>query len=224
MVESTHQPIYIIDNSQGELDEQLDWAEYDLKITVIRNRKNLGKPTSIRNNWSRIPNSQWFITMDPDVIIPENGIDTLISDANALSEAGYRIGVMAPALFQENRTWEKQIDKQNLVMHNWVEMSTIYPKIYHNSALAGCLMLVNTTFYNHIGGFKGIKKYNDDDGWLCNESIKCELLNVLNSRVICEHDVSEETPEYRLWKKRNFIQQVDLLGHWDQQCHHKTHL
>lgn len=216
LVRATHQPIYIIDNSQSKIDELLDWAQNDLGITVIRNSENLGKPTSIRSHWFRIPQGQWFITMDPDVIIPENGIDELISYANQMSEEGYQIGIMCPALWQEKRTWERQLDKRNLVMHNWSEMAPLKDKIYFNSTLAGCLMLVNNLFYNEIGGFNGLRMYNDDDGWLCNESIKHGLLNIINSKIICEHDLSEETPGYRAWKDRNATQQNDPLGHWDQ--------
>ena len=96
LVRATHQPIYIIDNSQGKIDDLLAWAQNDLGITVIRNNENLGKPTSIRNHWSKIPQGQWFITMDPDVIIPENGIDRLISNAEFMLEQGYPVGIVCP--------------------------------------------------------------------------------------------------------------------------------
>lgn len=216
VVRATRQPIYIIDNSQGKIDEQLRWAQEDLGIKIIRNSENLGKPTSIRRHWSKIPQGQWFITMDPDVIVPENGIDDLIYCANSMSEEGYQIGIICPALEQKGRIWAKQLEKKNLVMHNWNEMTRIKQDVYFNSSLAGCLMLVNNLFYNHIGGFIGCRMYNDDDGWLCNESVKHGLLNLINSNVICEHDLSEETSGYRTWKDRNSTLQIDQLGYWDQ--------
>lgn len=216
LVKATRHPIYIIDNSEGGLDKELAKASTHSNVLVIQNPKNIGKPSSIREHWGMIPQGQWFITMDPDVIIPPNGIQNLINSANKLCENGYQVGVMTPALTQHNRTWEHQMQTRNLVMHNWTEMRKIENGIFCNSTLAGCLMLVNNLFFNEIGGFPGTRLYNDDDGWLCNQSIKSGLMNVLNSRVICEHDLSEESPEYRSWKDRNATQQVDLSGHWDR--------
>ena len=185
LVEATHQPIYIIDNSQGKIDDILNWAQNDLNIKVIRNKENLGKPTSIRKHWNKIPQCQWFITMDPDVIIPKNGIEDLIDNANLMLREGYQVGIVTPALTETGHDWKKQKEEKDLVMHHWNEMIQLKPEIYFNSGLAGCLMLVNNLFYNHIGGFNGQRLYNDDDGWLCNESLKSGLMNILDSRVIC---------------------------------------
>lgn len=215
LLSATRQHIYIIDNSQGHIDKELLWAEKHQTITIYRNDKNIGKPSSIRKHASILKNSRWFVTMDPDVIIPPNGIDNLISTADKLCQDGYQIGLVVPALIQNNRSWDNQLRSKNLVMHNWDHMHQISPNIFYNHALAGCLMLVNTLFYNNIGGFTGTRLYNDDDGWLCNQSIKNGLMNIIDGNIICEHDITEESIGYIEWKKSNSIIQRDLKGYLD---------
>lgn len=215
VLKATHHPIYVIDNSEGQLRSELAWAEEN-GIQVFVNPKNIGKPSSIRKFWNKIPQHQWFITMDPDVIIPENGIDALLNKANELCENGYPIGLSVPAIEQKGRIWQRQLETKNLVMHNWTEMRRLQENIYLNSTIAGCLMVVNTLLYNHLKGFPGTRLYNDDDGWLCNQSIKSGLMNIIDSRIIIEHDLTEETPDYREWKDRNSKQQIDPQGLWDQ--------
>lgn len=215
VINNTNNPIYIVDNSNGKLNAQLQWASTFDNVIVWRNPKNIGKPASIKRHWHKIPKSQWFITMDPDVIVPDNGIQQLVNDANNLITCGYPIGIMAPAISECNIDWSTQLSNHELIMHEWNKLRQLVPLIYYNQNLAGCLMLVNSLLYNHIGGMPGTRLYNDDDGWLCNQSLKSGLLNVINSRVICEHDLSEETPGYRSWKDRNAYHQTDLEGHWD---------
>lgn len=199
----------------GKIDEAISLYNNIDRIRIIKNRSNIGKPASINKYFDYVGAGRWFITMDPDVIVPENGIDILIKQTNNLVNDGYPIAISCPAIVSDDNSWDLQIENKSMAMHYWSEMYEIEKNMYINQSLAGCLMLVSTEFFRSIGMYAANKLYNDDDGYICNKSVISNMINIINSNVKCIHDNSENEIGYEQWKIRNFNQQVDKNGYWD---------
>lgn len=218
VLDATSNNVVVIDNSVGKLDLELQRYHHNSRVRIIKNPSNIGKPASINKHFESIGSGRWFITMDPDVIIPAGGIDRLIQQANNLVDDGYPIAIACPAIVNgdDGDDWDNQIKRRSMNMHYWSEMYEIEPNIYMNRSLAGCLMLVSTEFFKSIGMYSAEKLYNDDDGYLCYNSVIANMINVICSDVRCVHDNSENAGGYMEWKMRNFDKQVDTQGYWDQ--------
>lgn len=208
---TTDQPIYIIDNSTNKLDAALSWAEkLSPNITVIKNHKNIGKAASIQIHCDEIiKNTQWFISMDSDIIVQKNDINNLIESANYLLNKGYPISLLAPALNSSNNPISLQIKNNVLDTHKIGSMFHIENGLYINEYLAGCLLLINTLFFKIIGGFKQQKIYGGDDGELCKISKQNEMINIINTNIECIHYRLDESPEYINWKKENITKPIE---------------
>jgi hypothetical protein len=215
VIRATSGRIIVIDNSNGKIDDELDIADEMNRVMVIRNEKNIGKPASISKYYKLINPNGWFITMDPDVIVPVNGIDKMIVSANNLLDRKFPVAVCCPAIINEPDDWDSQLESKHMNMHIWDEMFEISNGLYINTPLAGCMMLVNSMFYEFIGGFKNDKLYNNDDGYLCNLSNINNCINIIDSNIRCIHDNTENEPGYIEWKERNFYCKNDDIGYWD---------
>lgn len=215
VLKATSKYIYVIDNSCGKIDKELSLYEGLNNVKIIRNKENIGKPQSINKHFDSMNVGRWFITMDPDVIIPKNGIDDLINKADELVDGGYPVAILCPCISDYDGDWLNQITNNSMKMHQWSEMYKIERDLYINTSLAGCLMIVNTNFFEHISRFNTKKLYNDDDGYLCNLSKTCNMINVIYSKVKCVHDNSENEDGYVKWKERNFYRKIDNYGFWD---------
>lgn len=215
VLDATDKNIYIIDNSCGKLDnELLLYNEID-RINIIRNNVNIGKPQSINKHFDSIDVGRWFVTMDPDVIINKYDIDRLINKADELINEGYPVALLCPSISNSDEDWLSQLQNKHMKMHQWSEMYQIKEDIYINTSLAGCIMVVNTNFFEKIGRFNTTKLYNDDDGYLCNLSKINNMINIIYSDVKCVHDESENTAGYAEWKRNNFYDKKDIKGFWD---------
>lgn len=215
---STDQPIYIIDNSCGGLDKELLWAKtLSENITIFKNNKNIGKAASIQLYYKEIAkDTQWFISMDSDIIVRSNDIDNLIKSGNELLKKGYPVSLLAPALNSGNNPILEQIKNNQLDTHKIGTMYHLENGLYINEFLAGCLLLINTLFFNEIGGFKQQKIYGGDDGELSKITKQNEMISVLNTNVECVHYRLDETKEYIKWKKDNITKpSSDQVGHLD---------
>lgn len=207
---STNRSIYIIDNSEGKLDDTLNWAsQLSKNIKIIKNNKNIGKAASIKKHDYLLKNSQWFITMDPDVIVNNDDIENLIKSANYLLNKGYPISLLSPALNSGNNPISQQITTKQLDTHKIGTMFHLENGLYINEYLAGCLLLVNTLFYNIIGGFTQLKLYGCDDGELSKKAIQTETLSILNTNIECIHYRLDETPDYIQWKIDNIKESAE---------------
>lgn len=215
VLDATNKNIYIIDNSCGKIKMELSIYSHIDRIEIIENSKNIGKPQSINKYFDVINVGRWFITMDPDVIIPKNGIDHLINRANELVNSGYPVALLCPSIADNNYDWQNQLKNRHMKMHQWSEMYQIEKDTYINASLAGCIMVVNTNFFEKIGRFNTEKLYNDDDGYLCNLSKINNMINVICGDIKCIHDESENVAGYRKWKQDNFYKKKDDKGFWD---------
>ena len=120
---TTNQPIYIIDNSCGALDQSLNWAKtLSNNITIFKNDKNIGKAASIQNHYHVVGKSKWFISMDSDIIVKENDIDQLIKSANNLLDKSYPVSLLAPVLNSGNNPFKTQVENNVLDTHKMGSM------------------------------------------------------------------------------------------------------
>ena len=201
---TTDHPIHIIDNSCGSIDSTLEWAKtLSNKIHINKNDQNIGKAASIQKHRDIIGKSQWFISMDPDVIVKKNDINTLIKSANCLLEKSYPISLLAPTLNSGDNSFKKQIETGVLDMHKIGSIFHLENGLYINEYLAGCLLLINRVFFDEIGGFKQQRIYGGDDGELSKLTLQNNMISVLNTNVECQHYRLDETEEYITWKKNN---------------------
>lgn len=208
-------PIYIIDNSCGKIDDLLENIKSYDNTTIIKNDKNLGKATSIQNNYKDIIlKYQWFISMDPDIIISAKDIQKLLDDANYLINKNYPISMMSP-IINDGHSKLEQLSNESLDMHKWGNMYSIGNNWFINEYLAGCVLLINTLFFVKNGGFTNLQLYGGDDGELCKNSIKNNMISVLNANIECKHCRDEETEEYQNWKLNNIRDKQIQKGFWD---------
>jgi GT2 family glycosyltransferase len=215
VLKATSRSIYIIDNSGGKINQELSKYNHINRIKIIKNAINIGKPQSINKHFDAINPGRWFVTMDPDVVVPKDGIDHLINKADELIEKGYPIALLCPPIENDKSDWQNQLTSRHMKMHQWSEMYQIEKDVYINTSLAGCIMIVNTNFFEKIGRFNTEKLYNDDDGYLCNLSKMNNMINVICNDVKCMHDESENIQGYIKWKQRNFYDKKDDRGFWD---------
>lgn len=207
-------PIYIIDNSNGNLDESLDEIK-NKNVKIIKNSKNIGKAASIQENYKNlILEYQWFISMDPDVLVSNDDIDILLKNANQLLHSGYPISIIAP-IINDGNCKKDQLQSRKLDMHKWGSMHEITDGLYINEFIAGCLILINTNFFVKNNGFKNKQLYGGDDGELCKNSLKDNLVSIIDTNVELLHCREEEPEEYKQWKIKHIKEKHLQKGFWD---------
>ena len=206
----------IIDNSNGGLDEQLSEINHK-NVTIRRNAKNKGKAIAINEEFVKTVNTDHFITIDSDVIVPKGWLIELKRSYHAVRTAE-KPGIIAPAILDsEEYTWNEQIKCNKLVMHQigGLEETNYYHGLYKNRYNAGPLFLIDTQFFRSAGLYYEGQLYGADDGMLCNSAAKMNRFMGINSNVQVIHSNIDSTREYIEWKKRNITRDVDQRGHWD---------
>jgi glycosyltransferase involved in cell wall biosynthesis len=210
----------IIDNSHGGLDNELNWAEEDPRITTYRNETNLGKGAAV-NKWyksiTRGSSLDHVVSIDSDIVVPPRWLLKL-KRALFAARRHERVGIIAPAIkSRPDRTWKHQIATNNLDMHQIGGLSeTFYhPGLYYNRYTAGPLFLIDRFFFEKVELYYDGQLYGTDDGMLCRAAYVRNRFIGIDSNVEVEHINEDGTPGYHDWKRRNVTKAVDQHGHRD---------
>lgn len=206
----------IIDNSSGGLDQELSKIDHK-NVTIRKNTKNIGKAVAINEEFVKAVNTDHFITIDGDVIVPKGWLIELKRSYYAVKRVG-KPGIIAPAILDSlTNTWTEQVKNNKLVMHQigHLKQTTYYNGLYENRYNAGPLFLIDTQFFKSAGLYYEGQLYGADDGMLCNSAAKMNRFMGINSNVQVIHSNTDSTREYVEWKKRNITRDVDQHGHWD---------
>lgn len=205
----------IIDNSTGGLGSILDSIR-DERIAIYKNPTNLGKGRAFMKWYHQIMRgnqSDFFVSIDPDLVVPEGWLTRMLRAAYGLPNPG----VLAPVLTQERGdTFIQQRTRGRLVMHKEDQGSGfVGPSLFRNRYTAGPLFLIHRPFFEQVGGYVQTQLYGNDDGELCKAAAKRNRFTGIVTDVEVLHLEGDVTPGYKAWKKRNVNRDVDRKGFWD---------
>lgn len=219
---NTHCPFHlsIIDNSHGGLDEALAAYGNHQYITIYRNDKNIGKGAAFKRWYGEIMRDNQvphFISIDSDIVVPSGWLIQLKMIYYSIANNDTP-GILAPGIMDhDGDTLEKQIKAGELRMHNNTEFSKVnwHSNLYRNRYTAGPLFMIDTEFYEKVGGYGDGQIYGEDGG-LCKAAAKENRFIGITGVVEVIHHKEDDTAGYREWKLRNVTKDVDHKGFWDQ--------
>lgn len=208
--------LYIIDNSHGGLDKELDQVETDPRVTTYRNDNNLGKGAAVNKWYQKIMGGSslsHFVSIDSDIQVPPGW---LLELKRALSWV-QKPAMIAPAIVSKpGNTFKKQLENQRLDMHRMGNLYQVdYNGLFYNRYTAGPLFLIDRKFFESVGLYYQDQLYGADDGKLCKAAAKQNRFIGINSNVEVLHLNEDSTEDYNEWKRRNITKDVDQCGHWD---------
>jgi glycosyltransferase involved in cell wall biosynthesis len=208
----------IIDNSHGGLDEELRKLE-DQRITIYRNRTNIGKGAGINRWYGKIMEGSpldHFVSIDSDIQVPEGWLLRLKKALFAV-RSKMMAGIIAPAILND-KSWDDQVTTGKLCMHQTghFQETDFHRGLYHNRYTAGPLFLIDRPFFEQNGLYYDKQLYGADDGMLCRAAWNTGRFVGIDSSVQVKHLNEDSTEGYVNWKKRNITKDVDQHGHWDQ--------
>lgn len=211
---NTHIPfhLFIIDNSNNNLNNLLSSYEYDSRITLIYNEKNIGKAASINLHYDQIMSknySNYVVTIDGDIIVHKNWLERFIEASMKLDNWA----ILAPTIMNHKGHWFKK-QYPNLYMHNTKRLLHFSEEIFYNRYTAGPLLFLNRQFFDK-------HKYNDshlygfDDGLLCKQAFLEDKFIGILSNVHVIHSRQDENAGYIKWKT-NYVNNKSkhFNGYW----------
>jgi GT2 family glycosyltransferase len=205
----------LIDNSGGALDNTL--ATFS-NITIYHNPHNLGKGRGFMKWYDKIisrSDSNHFISIDPDLIVPPDWLRTLQITANRVRYTN-KMGIIAPIIMKDKTdTTAIQLQRQQLTMHRRTpESAFVTPTLLRNRHTAGPLFLIDRDFFESVGGYSQTQLYGNDDGELCKAAMKQKRFVGITTDVEVLH-LDNNDEGYKQWKKDNITGDVTGLGYYD---------
>lgn len=210
----------IIDNSSGGIQKQLHEFAKIPNVKIIENHRNIGKGASFKlwyNTITKNSSTKYIVSIDADIIVPKEWLSTLIRSTNEIDKP---LGAIAPVLMHTAEdSFESQISNKSLTMHGrnkgFNNMQKVSKHTYYNIYTAGSLFLIDREFYESIGGYPGNCLYGHDDGYICSKSQELHRFVGFTTTVACIHSRTDETKEYRRWKRNNISKVNHHSGYWD---------
>lgn len=163
-------PVIIFDNSNSDkLNSIID--EFD-NIKLIRSDRNLGYGTG--NNLAiSHSTTQFILIVNPDIILNENSIKTLL---DSFLHDPENIGILGPSLYDHNMNRRTNGSISYIDHLKGIKISNAHNNIpFDNTCckfLMGCCYFMRRDFFNTLGGFDENFFMYFEDNDLCDRSIK----------------------------------------------------
>ncbi len=179
--------IIIVDN--GKNSEFLNKFEKQNNISIISKNKNLGFGNAINFAFQKVT-SEFFLILNPDIIIEEKSILKLLETASNYNNCA----IAAPLNIPDHDSFGILPEKRNLYEKNQNHFG-IYKK-YENitpegelcvDVSKGCALLVNSKYFKEVNFFSDKYFLFWEEVDLCRKFLKKNLSVIVNPESIAHH-------------------------------------
>ncbi len=218
--------IIVVDNASPSD----DWRNLEgLPVRIVRNAENMGYGLGC-NVGAQYAHAPMLCILNPDTIVPPDMMEAWLNSFAKLRESGVRIGVLAPALYNENGTLQRSTYKFPGPLTYWLYHSLLsgllkklrkaygFPSLYKPHLkprtvdwVMGSAMLIPKKAWDEIEGFSPSYFLYAEDTDLCFRLKNAGYEIIQDPRISIIHSQGEPSLENRALAITRFFRGLDTF-------------